>query len=318
MAKLPPSHRMELTINPTCFMINSIAMGDVIASVPVIKYMIDNFYKDPATYLVIAEEMFRPFFHFVPDSCFHRFEDKANEWSIPPSFAVAALNQPVVKSLTRPTPRHMSLGQFSAIKFANRILEDKDLRYIPLIDVDVSRFGVDFSKAVILVSSHRDATRAWHAESILETAAYIEKRGYIPVFIGKTDMNLDTHLVPKTYLPNDLNIGVDLRNHTTIPELAAIMKRSKAVCGIDSGPIHLAGTTDTTIICGYTSILPEHRIPVRTKGKTYSILPDIPCIGCESRWMSHFWNYEKCYLQHIECCKEMKSNLFINYLAKTL
>lgn len=314
---MPKSQQM-LTLNPLCFMLNSIAMGDVICSVPVIKHMVEKYYTDPRTYMVIAKEMFRPFFHFIPEGNFHAFEDKDNNWGISESYAMAILNTPKVKLVTRNTPRHMSLGQFAAIKLANRVFPDELLKYVPLEDINVAHFGVEFSKAVILVTSYRDLTRAWDPESMLAVARFVEKKGYIPVFIGKTDMNLDTHIAPKSSLSETIPIGVDLRNKTTIPELASIMKQSRAVCGIDSGPIHLAGTTAVPIICGYTSIAPEFRIPIRDTGDTYPIVPNIPCIGCESRWNSQFWNFEDCYLGHIDCCKSMTPAKFIKALEVIL
>ena len=300
-------------LNPLCFMFNSLAMGDVIAATPVVKYMVDNYFQEEP-YLVVAKEMFRPFFHFIPDSNFHNFEDKDNVWGIPSNFAIASLNQPKTKDLVRNTPKHMHLSQFASIKLADRILSNSDLYYVPLLDEDVSSFNVDFSRAVILVTSHRDATRAWKAEYVLEVGKYVEQQGYIPVFVGKTDMNQDTNLQPKTSLPQDLGFGVDLRNKTSISQLAAIMKRSVAVCGLDSGPIHLAGTTSVPIICGYTSVSAQHRIPLRPSGSTFTITPNIPCIGCESKWTSHFWNFENCYLRHIKCCEEMTPDKFIHYL----
>ena len=308
---------MTLTLNSTCFMLNSLAMGDVIAAVPVVKYMLENYYRT-TDYLVVAKEMFKPFFHFVHENRFHRYEDRENDWGIPPSYAISTLNQPKVKSVIRNTPRMMHLGQFASLKFANRYLAPEHLTYVPLLEVDVSSFGVDFSRAVILVTSYRDLTRAWDAHSLLKTAKYVENKGYIPVFVGKTDMNMETHLIPKTSLPNKIDFGVDLRNLTDIPQLASIMKQAKAVCGLDSGPIHLAGTTSVPIICGYTSIAPEFRIPYRDEGETYVIEPDIPCIGCESRWESHYWNWEECYLKHINCCKKMTAARFIEHLEKIL
>ena len=312
------SKQIQLTLNPVCYMLNSLAMGDVIAAVPVVKHMIETYHPDPSTYMVVAKEMFRPFFHFVPDSNFHNFENQENNWGIPTTFAISCLNQKKVATITRPTPKFMHLGQFAALKLANRYLPEEILRYVPLKDVDVSHFGVDFSKAIILITSYRDLTRAWPADSMLSVARFIVKKGYIPVFIGKTDMNLNTNIAPKTVMPDNIGIGVDLRNKTSVSELATILKLSKAVCGLDSGPIHLAGCSETTIICGYTSISPEHRIPYREKGETYAIVPNIPCIGCESRWHSHFWNFENCYLEHIDCCKAMTASKFIKILEKVL
>jgi ADP-heptose:LPS heptosyltransferase len=215
----------------------------------------------------------------------------------------------------------MHLGQFASLIMADRILPEKHLQYVPLAPVDVSHFNIDFKNTVVLVTSYRDVTRMWYAEYILEVAKWLQSKGLTPLFIGKTNMeqNVREAVIPKTSLPNDISeYGIDLRNKTTIPELASIFRQTRAICGLDSGPIHLAGTTDVPIICGYTSISPENRVPYRLQGKTYPIAPDIECIGCESRWRSNLWNYENCYHKHADCCKEMTADKFINILQSII
>lgn len=305
-------------MNPFCFMFNSLAMGDVIAAVPVVKWAIDNYYKND-NYLVVAKGMFRPLFPFVPDEKFRDYDVKENSWGVPPNYAMACLNQKKEPMIVRNTPKHMHLGQFAALKFVDRILPESDLMYVPLNPVDISSFNLP-KKYVVFISTYRDDTRAWHADYILETANWVLKKGYTPVFIGKTDMNLNTDLVPKTSLPPVITgiDHIDLRNKTSVQELTSIMGGAKAVVGLDSGPIHLAGTTSVPIVCGYTSIRPEYRIPYRRKGFTLSVLPNIPCIGCESDWMSHFWNFENCYYKHIDCCKQMTADKFIKKLSSIL
>jgi ADP-heptose:LPS heptosyltransferase len=231
---------------------------------------------------------------------------------------MSVLNTPK-STFNRNTPKHMHLGVFSSIKLADRILDEKYLRYVPLKEVDVSRFGIDFSNTVIFVSTYRDETRSWHAKSMLETAEYVKSLGLVSVFVGKTDMNEGTELKPKTSLPDNVDAyGVDLRNKTSIEELASICGKAKAVVGMDSGPIHLAGTTSVPIVCAFTSIFPEYRVPYREKGEFYPVTADIPCIGCESDWESHYWNFEKCYLKTIDCCNLLGSDKFIEQLKKIL
>lgn len=305
-----------MVLNPLCFVVNSLAMGDVIAVAPSIKWAVENVYKDPKDYMVVAKKIFRPIFHFVPDSNFKEFEKNENNWGVPTGFAFTTLNQKK-EFIVRNTPKHMHLAQFGSIKMIDRILSNDCLNYIPLVGCDVSGFNLP-DKYVVFVSSYRDDTRAWHVDSLLETARYVLSKGYEPIFIGKTDKDIAPHLSSKTSLPDKLDFGIDLRNKTSIDELASIMDKSSAVCGLDSGPIHLAGTTSAPIICGYTSVLAEHRVPIRKNGVTYTITPEIECIGCESKWGAHFWNFEKCYLKHIKCCQEMTSDKFIEHLNKIL
>lgn len=311
------SHNSRL-LNKHCFMLNSLALGDVIAAVPVIKYMIERYHPTTETYYVVAKSMFRNLLYFVPDKCFKDFDQKDDNWGVPLDFAISCINQKK-SPITRGTPKMMTLGQFASIKLADRILPAKNLQYVALPEVDVSSFGLSNKKYVIFVSTYRDETRMWPADSLLQTAAFVKSRGYIPVFIGKTDMNIESHLVPKTSLPENIDeFGVDLRNRTSILELASLMKHAKAVVGLDSGPIHLAGTTDVPIVCAYTSVLAEHRVPNRLRGPICAINADIDCIGCESTWCSHFWNFEKCYLGHADCSNKLTADLFIRPLKKIL
>lgn len=310
--------RVQYTLDPFGFVINSIAMGDVIALVPVIKYMVDNFYTDPATYRVVAKKHFRPFFPFVPDSSFEDFDLKDKFWNIPDGWPIGVLNRKNDHRMVRNTPKQLILGQYAGLMLVDKLIPVEHLNYVPLEPVDVSHFGVDFSNSVILISSFRDETRAWPARHILDTAKWLKSKGVTPVFVGKTDMEHDNEkksIVPKSRLPADVSaFGVDLRNKTTIQELASLMGKAKAVCGVDSGPIHLAGTTSVPIICGYTSVSPEYRVPIRKEGKTYPIVPELECIGCESRWRTNFWNFENCYMKHIECVNMLTSKRYTEIL----
>jgi hypothetical protein len=313
------NRRINLTLNPMGIILNSYAMGDVIAAAPVIKYMIDNHFTTPESHIIVAKKMFRDILHFVDDQNFRDFDDKSLPfWGIPESFPVSTINTKVEARFIRLTPKAMHLSHYASIKFLNRIIPLEELNYVPLKRVDVSKFNVDFSNSVVLVTSYRDDTRIWHADAILGVASWLKSKKITPIFVGKTDETLkirDEEIVAKTTLPDNIDeYGVDLRNKTTILELTSIMAQAKAVCGVDSGPIHLAGTTETPIICGYTSVSPEHRIPTRKVGKTYAITANIECIGCESRWASNFWNWEKCYLGHANCCRFLTADKYTRIL----
>lgn len=307
----------DWALNGFGFVINSLAMGDVIATAPAIKYAIDKYYADgQMPYKVVGKKMFRPIFPFVDDAHWRDFEDKENDWDIPRTWAVGALNQNKTgTNIIRNTPRAMLLGQYAGLKMFNTLMPTSVLNYIPLEKVDVLKFGTDFSKAVVFVSTYRDEIRGWKAEYLLEVARWVKSMGLLPVFIGRTDMNLDTRLIPKTSLPADVSeYGLDLRNQTTISELYTIMAQSRAVLGIDSGPIHLAGCSDVPIVCGYTCVDAEYRVPIREKGITIPIAPKLQCASCESNWAGHFHNYEECFFGHGRCSDDMTADRFIDAL----
>ena len=309
------------TLDAFSFVFNTFAMGDVIASVPVVKYMIEKFYTNQNTYRVVAKKSFRDLFHFIPDHNFLDYDNKENLWGIPNGFAIGALNRKNEQRLTRITPKSIHLTDYASLAFCDRLIPRSELNYVSLIPTNLSKFPINFSRAVILVSTYRDQTRSWRNESILETAEWIKKNGFIPVFVGKTNVEQDLSDAhrPKTSLPDDLSdYGMDLRNKTNLRELYTIFTQAKAVCGVDSGPIHLAGTTNVPIICGYTSVAAEHRIPIRKYGMTYDISVDIPCINCESRWRTNYWNFENCFTKTEDCSKLLTSDKFINILKEIL
>lgn len=315
--------KLSLTLDSFAFIINSIAMGDVLATAPVIKYLVENYYTTPESYLVVVKKQFREFFPFIPDSNIKDFDSTAEPfWGIPQGMAAGLLNKKSDKHFTRNTPKAMHLSHYASIGLADRIIPLSELNYVPLEPVDISHFGIDFTKSVILITSYRDTTRMWYEKDIIDLAKWISSKGLTPIFIGKTDMDLDLekkHLIPKSHLGADASqYGIDLRNKTTIPELAAIFDQAIAVCGVDSGPIHLAGTTEIPIICAYPTVLPEYRIPTRKYGVTFAITPKIECGNCESRWKTSYHPFENCYYGHADCCKEFTADKYIEYLEKII
>lgn len=302
-----------MLFDPVCYSVNSTAMGDVLAAVPVVKYAIETYHKE-CDYRVVASKHFRCLFPFVPDDKYLVMED--DTWKFDKKYAVRRLNNvdPKGGNLCRITPARMSLSHYASIGLVGEILPKSLYSYVALERVDVSKFNVDFSKAVVLVVSYRDINRSIPNDELLKISEYIHIRGFIPVFIGKTDQGAWKDRPPVSpFTPPPY--GVDLRNQTTIAELATIMEQSLAVIGVDSGPLHLAGTTSTTIIASYTNVDWRHRIPTRTEGRTIVVEPDpMDCRYCSSRWAKDFYNFLNCYYGHNNCVKSLRAEKYINAL----
>jgi ADP-heptose:LPS heptosyltransferase len=116
-------------------------------------------------------------------------------------------------------------------------------------------------------------------------------------------------------LPDDVSeYGIDLRNKTSLAQLASIMDKSFAVCGIDSGPIHLAATTETPVICGFTVVSPEYRVPFGKEKTFFPIDADVECSGCESKWAAAYHNFENCYFGEPTCISTFTADRFIHHI----
>jgi hypothetical protein len=295
------------------YCINGAAVGDLVAAAPVVKFMIDTYHQD-VDYRVAMISDFREIFWFVPKN---KIIPLAENYD--PTFAVRKLNMDGGKgNVAKLTPSRLKLTHYASIGLSARVLPDKNLKYIELPEVDVSKFGVDFSNAAVFITTYRDITRAWKGDEIKKVAEYVRDCGLTPVFIGKTG----NFSIWKTLAVSDFEypgFGVDLRNQTTLTELATIMKKSKVVFGLDSGPLHLAFTTDTPVIAGFTNVDPALRIPPRNAGcQTVVVQPSLDCRFCQSNTNLDFWNFTKCpKKQEIpDCTLQMTGNIFIEAFKK--
>jgi hypothetical protein len=290
------------------YCLNGAAVGDLVAAAPSVKWAIDKFHKEK-DYRVAMFPEFRDIFPFVPDDKIIPIQAKYDG-----DFAVRKLNMDGGGgNVARLTPSRMKLTHYAAVGLLSRIPSDDELKYVPLTEVDVSHFNVDFSKAVVFITTYRDITRAIKGEEIVKMAKHVHDKGFTPVFVGKKG----AISIWKTLAVTDFEypgFGVDLLDKTTIPELATIMKKSKCVIGMDSGPLHIAFTTDTHVVAGFTNVEPSLRIPKRNDGaKTISVTPNLICKFCQSNWNLDFWNFTKCPRGQSEpdCTKQMKAEIFI-------
>lgn len=300
--------------NKTVYCLNSAAVGDLVAAAPSLKFAIDNFHSS-TEYLVGIYPDFKDIFPFVPEN---KFTEVKTEY--PPEFSIMRLNasRPDNKSVCKLTPSRLKLTQFGSISLLGRVLSDVELRYIPLKKVDVSHYGIDFKNSVIIITTYRDKQRTILPNEIRKIAEYVASKGLTPVYAGKTGAISiwKNHLAISDF--EYPGFGIDLRDKTSLLELTTLMGMSKAVVGMDSGPIHLAFTTDVPVVCGFTTVGPQMRVPYRGLAPTIPVTPNIICNFCESDWHLNFWNFNTCprKLELAECVTKMTSNKFIAALDR--
>lgn len=295
------------------YCLNTAAVGDLIAATPVLKYAIETFHST-GNYLVGMHKDFRDFFPFVPDDKIVEVKAQYEK-----THTIRYLNMLGVGGLVcKLTPSRMKLTHYASIGLLGRVLSDDLLKYPSLQQVDISHYNVDFSKCVVIITTFRDKQRTIPASELTKIAEYVASKGLTPVYAGKTGA---ISIWKKNLAMTDFEypgFGIDLRNQTDFLQLTTIMSKAKAVIGMDSGPIHLAFTTKTPVVCGFTTILPEYRIPYRGLVKTESVTPDIWCNFCESNWSLNAWDFSKCprKMEDAECVKKMTATKFIKALNK--
>lgn len=90
------------------------------------------------------------------------------------------------------------------------------------------------------------------------------------VAVGKNAAEFTDHLSQdKPTFDIDLKFGLDLANQTTLEQTWHILNRATIVFTMDSGILHLAGTTDTHIMQLGSSVDPVFRAPYRKGTQSY-------------------------------------------------
>ena len=116
---------------------------------------------------------------------------------------------------------------------------------------------------------------------------------------GKTDDRVFDELSKKQTISNSLEkFGIyDYTNKTTLSQAWNILDKANCVVTMDSGILHLAGTTDTHIIQLGSSIDPEYRAPYRkgTQKYKYSYLGGSCKLFCASNMKYSLRDWEHGY-----------------------
>jgi ADP-heptose:LPS heptosyltransferase len=109
--------------------------------------------------------------------------------------------------------------------------------------------------------------RTWSQDNWNKLCDELIKFGYTVVAVGKDSSETGFFNVQKpVHEMNDHDI-INLMNQTSISETWHLINDAKAVITMDSGILHLAGTTSTDIVELGSPINPDFRRPRRKKGK---------------------------------------------------
>jgi len=151
-------------------------------------------------------------------------------------------------------------------------------------------------------------SRTWSQENWLNLSKELIKYGYNVVAVGKDSSENGFFNVNKPVhdMGNDI---VNLMNKTSISQTWHIINSAAAVITMDSGILHLAGTTNVHIIHLGSSIKAEFRIPYRghRQGYKYSYVRGGCGLECASnmKYALEYWPTID-YVQPLIGCLEKK------------
>lgn len=293
-------------------------LGDNIARLPVIKYIIDNH-----PHIII---------HFWVQDYFVELAKKSlgkkdnliikshTEGKTKYKDFYYARNPDHRESITN-IATHMTDHCFYTV--AHRGVTNEYKNYLKFDPIDISYLNLP-SKYIVVTTGFTSKTREWVPESIDGVVDFILKQGYTPVFIGRSETHSGLNQIIKGNFKADYSKGINLIDKTNLFEAHAIMANSKCVVGLDNGLLHLACMSDATVVFGFTSVTPEHRLPYRYNKlgwNCYSVVPpeSLGCRFCQSNMifaLEH--SFTDCFYKDFECTKQLSSNLFIEQIKVAL
>jgi len=122
---------------------------------------------------------------------------------------------------------------------------------------------------IVIHPSKTWPSRTWEKESWNELVTKLNKLNIPVVVIGKDSSEIGTYHINKPiYNINTKNV-LNLVNKLDIHQTWHVLNKSSMIITMDSGILHLAGTTDTYIIQLGSSIDPRFRAPYRNATQDY-------------------------------------------------
>jgi heptosyltransferase-1 len=130
---------------------------------------------------------------------------------------------------------------------------------------------------VILALGANWTNKIWPPAYFAELSGLLYAQGLVPVVIGAAaDLPRFAALSALAAKP-----PVNLIGQTSLKELTYIIEQARAFVGSDTGPMHLAATTNTPVIALMGSTDPVRSAPYPTRGKKRRVLvTNRLCAGC--------------------------------------
>ena len=272
--------------------IDTPALGDTIAAIPTLRKLSEAYNNEPITVFTTKPFLFEG--HPLVKQAFKSDADKS-DYIIHRTFSPLVGKQ-YDQHGTKIEFRYsnMDFRQFHAVSLGFTLKESEmemDLyierpRELPVKDY------------VIIHPTHTWPTRTWEQEKWQELIDRLNERGIPVVAVGRDSKEVGFFNIQKPVMPINIKLGVNLLNDddNDPAELRWMMNhRARAVVTMDSGMLHIAGTTDVNIVQLGSSIDNKLRAPYRGPDTTQDYKYYYVNGGC-----------------HVFCSSNMKSNVQVH------
>lgn len=158
----------------------------------------------------------------------------------------------------------MDIRQFHAIHLGFMLRQDELECYYKPIE---PKKNFIHEKYIVIHPVNSWPNRTWSQDNWLNLSLQLKKLGCKVVAIGKDSSETGFFNVQKPVHELNTDDIINLMNQTSVSETWHLINDAEAVITMDSGILHLAGTTQTTIFELGSAINPEFRKPHRKMGR---------------------------------------------------
>lgn len=113
--------------------------------------------------------------------------------------------------------------------------------------------------------------RTWSSKNWMELTKKLNDMGISVVSVGKDSSETGFFNIDKPTFNFEIENGLNLINKTSMSQAWHVIQKSDCFVTMDTGLLHLAGTTDAEILLLGSAINPEFRIPYRHGSQDYKI-----------------------------------------------
>lgn len=161
----------------------------------------------------------------------------------------------------------IDIRQYHAIKLGFMLTKDEmGLDYIPDTFKPINKLP---EKYVLIHPVQNWPSRTWDAVKWMELTKRLNEQNISVVSIGKESSEVGFFNVKKPIFNFEIKNGINLMNKTTLSQSWHLIDKSMCFITMDSGLLHLAGTTDSNILQLGSSINKEFRAPYRNGSQDY-------------------------------------------------
>lgn len=252
-------------MKPVCLNLSECpALGDLICATPTIRKLAES-YEQKITVVSPIPELFKKL-DYVEAS----YKSSSIDWDY---FNENYLMHNSFYNVGKKNERgvemkhnNMDIRQFHAVNLGFMLRRDEmKCDYLPLTDLEM-----ELPEHYVLIHPVTTwANRTWAAEKWMALTEMLNEIGIHVISIGKDSSETGFFNVDKPVFNFEIPLGINLMNKTSISDCWHLINKASCFITMDSGLLHLAGTTRTEIIHLGSAIAPEFRIPYRGGGQHY-------------------------------------------------